>query len=1553
MTKIFLGFCLLCAFIALPLQAQQSYSSTGSELAKQIDEQFAKTTVREEIAAAVKRFTTNCASGRIPEAQVQLIAVQFNGMAAKKMRSVPHFADYIQAIDGMMQKSVFDKKFVQWQTIVTDITNKSDKSRLVDFERFLEFSNTFFNENILNKSLGGKWQALATDYRLDYTDNKPALSFDQARLYCYAAKDTISIFNAKGTYFPFEQKWTGQAGRVTWDRVGLDPNNIYADLPPYTIDMTKGDYTIEEATFFHKKLFNKPLKGRVIDKLSARVEGEFIYPQFESYELNLVLKNIAPNTEFSSGFAMRGPAETSYGTATSPAKLRFIDPVSKKVQIMVSGKAFRVQKEREIVAINVAAALYFGEDSIYHPRLEMHYQIATREIRLVRDSKALSRIPFMSSYHKLESNVDGIFWDMNKPSVDFKMVSELKNARVVMESFDLYDNDRMYSYQMYTQHDPIGKLAAYIRNGQYEVPGPEFAAYLGNFKTTNDILNLITRLTEDGFAYYIPETDMIRIRDKALHYEESRKKTVDFDRIALVSESSEQNAQLDMTTREMLVTGVKSIGLSDSQNVIIYPKKGYVRAKNNRDMDVDGTIVAGSVDFGGKNFAFKYDPFHIKMDTVAQIQVYVDTRHKRFEKITPVDGVLAPITTLIRDARGILYVDKEDNKCGRISHPSYPRFESTGNAYLYYNSKNLYNGAYKKDTFYFKLNPFTFEDLDEIQPENMVFPGTMVSGNIFPAFEQTTTLQDDLSLGFIKNTPAQGMPTYKKGSFSGTISMSGKGLIGEGKIEYLASSLVAKEMIFLPDSMLTTADTFYTERKIVKGIEFPSSHNSNVKVKWLADRDSMMVYMTKRPFLMYEDKVSLKGHLIMTDKGLRGRGVMNWDEASIRANDFVYTSSTFKSDSSDVAIKNREAAKVAFDSYNVKSRVDMDKYLGEFLANGPSIPINLPFNQFKTNASEFYWLMNDRLVNIRMPDDENLAYFVSTHPDQGGLKFKASGGVVNLAENSVKVDGVPYITIADAKIRPPDTQVFIEANAKIKTMENALLVADSTNEYHKITNATINIQDINHFTGKGEYKYRGKNMKKQEIMFDLIGTKEDEENKGKFFTTAQTILPEEKGFKLNSSIKFKGDVVLDSRKKFLVFDGFAKLELMTKAIDIQWFRFTDQIDPENIQIDVSTPIGEYKDTLSFGILQDMDNLQLYATFLTKKRTPLDTYVFRATGELASESETNTYRVGSADKLDGKTEQGNVYTLQDAQGIVKGNGKILMGEDWNMVQVASAGQIEINTQTNATTIRDVVLGIDFDFMPSGLEAIGEIFRAFNSEAKEINYGKEGFYKSAVELVEKGYVGDFKGMMNRQGYLEKKVKGLDQAMIFANLNMVWDSSLSTFRSEGPFGIAFLGEKYVNRMVKGFIEFGARQTGDFFNIYLETDKNAEGRKQWFFFAYKKGVMQVVSSELLYNQLIVNQPEKKRLKIDKKTGQTYQYSICPLQKRHQFVAMMGGDVSDIGADPYAPTPPNPNGQPASPDGQPTNPDGQPANPDGQPTTPDGGGTSPKKEGDGGGGEK
>lgn len=196
-------------------------------------------------------------------------------------------------------------------------------------------------------------------------------------------------------------------------------------------------------------------------------------------------------------------------------------------------------------------------------------------------------------------------------------------------------------------------------------------------------------------------------------------------------------------------------------------------------------------------------------------------------------------------------------------------------------------------------------------------------------------------------------------------------------------------------------------------------------------------------------------------------------------------------------------------------------------------------------------------------------------------------------------------------------------------------------------------------------------------------------------------------------------------------------------------------------------------------------------------------------------------------MEGKTEQGDVLTLQDAQS----RGEAIAG--FTIWAILGLGRCRPRWarrpryQNRQFRLQEYGAGCGLYVRQKTNGDVGDAVRSFNSEAQQIDYTSGGnFYKSAVELVEKGYVGDLKGMMNRQGYLSQRIKGLDQDLIIANLNMVWDTSLRTFVSRGRFGLAFCGDQYVNRMVDGFVEFGIRQTGDFFNIYIETDKNAEGK-------------------------------------------------------------------------------------------------------------------------------
>ena len=63
--------------------------------------------------------------------------------------------------------------------------------------------------------------------------------------------------------------------------------------------------------------------------------------------------------------------------------------------------------------------------------------------------------------------------------------------------------------------------------------------------------------------------------------------------------------------------------------------------------------------------------------------------------------------------------------------------------------KRYLDGVYKRDNFFFEVDPFEIDSLDTYTRESLSFPGEFYSANILPNFRQELRVQDDNALGFI------------------------------------------------------------------------------------------------------------------------------------------------------------------------------------------------------------------------------------------------------------------------------------------------------------------------------------------------------------------------------------------------------------------------------------------------------------------------------------------------------------------------------------------------------------------------------------------------------------------------------------------------------------------------------------------------------------------------------------------------------------------------------------------------------------------------------------
>ena len=100
-------------------------------------------------------------------------------------------------------------------------------------------------------------------------------------------------------------------------------------------------------------------------------------------------------------------------------------------------------------------------------------------------------------------------------------------------------------------------------------------------------------------------------------------------------------------------------------------------------------------------------------------------------------------------------------------------------------------------------------------------------------------------------------------------------------------------------------------------------------------------------------------------------------------------------------------------------------------------------------------------------------------------------------------------------------------------------------------------------------------------------------------------------------------------------------------------------------------------------------------------------------------------------------------------------------------------------------------------------------------------------------------------------------------------------------GNFGIGNIGKNQVNRYSSGIIEFTKKKNGDEFTIYLELTKN-----DWYFFNYRNNILQVLSSNLEFNDMITDGQKSKseQNRIDD-IAKGFRYIISTDRKKRDFL--------------------------------------------------------------------
>jgi transcription initiation factor IIE alpha subunit len=1472
---LILFLCLSSRSVA-QLNPIKQYSEDPIQFLEEIKSMFEVTNMsKKEIKDFMEQFTLAWNSPKCNEKLKKATYNSCNMMIKKKLRILPEYKSYLTSIMNFVNSNQSEDNFIAWQECVTKILNgKIIKyySDYLDMSERLFATNTFYGTSVVEYSSSN------SNYKFEY-DSVPVVIFPSMNLRCFNNQnDSGIVYNTKGTYYPYTGIFNGQGGKVNWKRAGFDENTVWGELKNYQVVLKTSGFTADSVTFYNSNYFQKPLLGRLTEKVVSEKGVNISYPRFDSYSKRMKIIDIAKDIDYDGGFSMRGPKFLGAGSKEEDAKLIF--KREGKMFLEVASKSIGITKEK-LSAENSKIKFYFDKDSITHPSVNMKFMTETRILSLVRDNNGISKSPFVNTFHKVDMFFEELSWKIDDPKIDLRMLVGNSQEDAMFESTTYFRPDRYDQLQGLDMANPLAQLRDYIKknNNSRDFYGDEYARYLK--LSPNEVRpNLIT-LASKGLILYDAEDDEIHINDKLFDYIAYRSAKLDYDVIQFPSVvRGVSNASINLLNYDMTIFGVRQIFMSDSQSVTIYPAEQKIILKKNRDFVFAGIVHAGRFDFFGKEFSFDYNKFIVDLKNVDSLRLTVQSQEPDAYGEFP----LVKVKTVIEHINGNLEIDEPGNKSGLKKASKYPIFNSFKDSYAYYNKKQIQNGRYPKEKFYFHLDPFTIDSLDNFSNEGLNFQGEMVTADIFPVFREALRLQPDYSLGFVTQAPAAGYPVYGgKGTYNSTIKLSNQGLRGAGQLKYVTSITKSDDFTFFPDSTNTIAQTFdVTEQKTPP--EFPQVHGESSKIHWVPGKDVMKIWNDKdKKIATYSNRALFSGELSLTPKELTANGKMEFNSAIMESKLMNFKSVSFNSDTANFALKDVATGELAFTTLNVKANVDFNKRLGEFKSNGEGSIVQFPANQYICFMESFKWFMDDSAIEIGGSEkqaaetkdglDLEGPEFISVHPKQDSLRFHASSGKYDLKKLVISAKGVTYINIADARVYPDQGDVIIDKNASMRPLTNSKIVANSVTKYHNLYNCTVNPTSRKNYTGSGYYDYIDETKAKKTFYFSDIGVDTT------YQTFAETEIQDTSHFTLSPNFEYKGKVKLRAAKTFLVFDGSARIRHDCSIMPRTWFRFESEIDPNSIYIPIAKePVDESGRPIAASFMVTTDSTHFYSAFLASKKSTNDSFVLPADGVLFFDKGAREYRISNKEKLVERSLPGNYLSLNTAECKMYGEGKIDLGGDFGQLKIQSVGNMT-HALIPDSTLFDMLMSIDFFFSDDAIDKMSEAINT-DSHLKPTDVARPVFEKGLREIVGKEQADKLISQLNLYGSYKKFPDELKKTIFINDLKMKWNKETRSYTSIGQIGIGNINKNQINKFVDGSIELIRKRGGDVLTIYLELDPT-----NWYYFNYTRGTMLAVSSSETFNTVLKELKQDKRKKDGAKGEQDFYYNICPPAKKTAYL--------------------------------------------------------------------
>lgn len=1426
--------------------------------------------------------------------QQMAIKKQAKTMRKKGYKLNPHFINYYGAIVAAVSlEKIESTKFSTFLSVSEKVILKENKDQA---NLFFQTSRDFFEHHALHFQKSFRLMVRDDDYNFAYLDAPPidtlpaaptepdtvqipawklpiaqptiigaAIQFSQLSLNFITPYDSAFLTGTKGTYSLRNKLFVGENGKFNWNSVGIGSDSVNYEFRKYYFKTTQPFLRAQQGSL----AYLGKLPGRVpgqfeFNSIFHKTKGAAIYPRFKSYENNITLLGWGSKfIRYQGGFSLIGKIISSASVSNGPSTFEINGESDKRFKAQSTSFSFR---DSVVTASNAQVVIYQGNDSISHPSMKMQYSLKKQKLLLSKEKTNQRKAPFSSTYFNIEFDADVAEWDMKTDSIQFKLAGGAGIAPMVFESLDFYDpNDYELLRGVGFGFHPLDFIVKQATNSSQDFFLVDLIGQLGSLERATMVADF---LSQKGMILYNPRTGKIRVKDKAMHWIKAKKGKVDFDNMKIQSlADTVANAIIDLKKGSMVVHGVEEFNVSDSLNVVIKPDSSIITFLQNRDIKFNGTVNAGNFEITGKDFRFKYDSFFINLNHIDSMRFYVveknGTRRRVNNSMVGADSTAAAeggMMSASNKTSGTLFINRPDNKSGREKVSNYPRLDATAGGVIYFDREEILDGAYNKSVF-FVVPPFKLDSLNDADPSSISFEGSFISSGMFPAFKEKLRTMPDKSLGYKHTVPKNGYNLFQgEGKFFGELKLDHEGIRANGSINYLSAKIQSTDFVFYPDSVLSRGKVGEMVEKQVGNVTFPQVTFTDYQMKWFPKQEKFKLKNMREPFALYKNTATLNGIMTLSKAGLTASGKLSTRGSDVSSKELSFSSKDFSARHARFEVKTGNPDKPALAGNDVRLKFDLAKNVATISPEVEGVAaIEFPYAQFKTSIPEAKWdLTKQKIVMSKAPDVplEN-SYFYTTRKELDSLRFNAEKAEYDIRLQQLKVSGIPFIVVADAKITPENNEVLILENAKIGQLKNTKIVLDTINGYHRLKDGVVDIISRKEFSGYATYQYVNSvndtfNIKMTDFHLEPIEAEAKGRKKSKGNATQQTVgngaVVDTQKILVAPRIYYKGDMVMYATRPALQLKGFIKLDLKKLKNYNTWLAYNQSGDEKEIYLDFDKTVTDEGKKAQAGLHFAQDN-SLYITFVFDKKDENDEDFFLPSGSLFFDKESGQFKIEDRKKAAGEKLAGKVFAYNEDKEEVNFEGAVSFFKNSNDFKVEASAIGSGSLVTNDIKMNSLIMvnmkipDAAYQLMATNLQEV------IKSEGANEGLGDqtELLYKMA-NLIGEAPTKSYEQKV-QQGYVSLgTIAGLIQPLVFSNVNLKWSQERKAFFSEGALGISNSNRNDINGAFEGFMEVRKNEDGaPVFHVFFKASPES-----WYYFGLEDNRLMVHSSNPAFNDLI-----------------------------------------------------------------------------------------------------